>query len=1095
MLNIYRASAGSGKTYRLTQDYIHLLFDPQRERAHRRILAVTFTNKATEEMKSRILKELFALSQGEKSIYRSGLAEKFNLNDEAINARAKKVLTSILHDFSSFSISTIDGFFQQVIRSFAREIGVHGGYNLELDSSTTLEQSVDHLFLDLSKVENKQLLQWLTEYAEERVEQSISWDMRQNIRDLGKEIFKESYQYKAEETNRKLHEKEFLTDYRKKLKEITTKFDENIKTCASEALKIIQYNGLILNDFKGGTNSSIKNLEKILTGEYKVSATFLSFADDVKNCYSKNTSIETVSSIENAYNNGLQRWLMQINTLMQSDFVYYNTAKIIVKNIHTLGILSDLAIQIKSLTDAQNSMLISDSNLLLNKIIDNSEMPFIYEKTGTYIDNFMIDEFQDTSVLQWKNFQPLISNSLAYNKFNLVVGDVKQSIYRWRNSDWKLLDEQLRDDFRTEQIQEEYLDTNWRSDKNIVEFNNSIFNEAARLLQLKLNGDLESVLPLFPSLEPLTHKIEHAYSFAAQHISQNAGTGYVQMSFIDKKNENEDDWKVDSLKQLPLLLENLQNQGYSPSDCCILVRYNHEVADITNYMLSFKTSDEAKTGYCYDMLGNQGLLINRAASVRFILGIMQLLMNPFDPIQLTIVNYEYARGRLHKSENEAINLCFAASNNKQEFSTLFSKAENSAILDFKYRSLYDLVEQIISVFEVGTWHNEAVFVQSFQDAVFKFTTGRNTDLNSFLNWWNLKSNDRFVSTPEQQNAFRIMTIHKSKGLDFEVVIMPFCDWELDKAKGRNTNFLWCQPSEFPFNQLPLLPAEYNNSLKDTIFSEQYFDEQMHRYIDNLNLAYVAFTRAKHELICICPDNENKNKKAKEFNKITSLSALLKNCFMENNSQPDKISLSQFYDPNNRVLTIGNPTQKINDTKRINDFEQKIVFYPSVNSSDRLFIRHQSTDFLITNQSVTNSKINFGIIMHDILRKINQKSDQSKAIQAMLREGRINESERKIIEAEMEKFWQIPGTESWFTNNCRILNETSILTPSGKQYRPDRIVIQQNEAIIIDYKFGEKENSIYFDQVRNYMNLISDMGYQTKGYVCYVNIGKIVEVNH
>ena len=590
MLNIYRASAGSGKTYRLTQDYIHLLFDPKKERAHRRILAVTFTNKATDEMKTRILKELHALSQGSTSDYREGLMAKFHLDEEAVNVRAKHILTNILHDYSSFSISTIDRFFQQVIRSFARDIGVHGGYNLELDNTTTLEQSVDNLFLDLSKDENKQLLQWLTAYAEERIEQSENWNMRSNIMDLGKEIFKESYQHKAEDTNRKLHEREFLTNYRKSLREIKTTFETKVKQTATEGLNIMARNGLMHDDFAYKTTSAF---EKLAKGKLEISNRFIGFADDVTNCYTKSKPQDIKSAIESAYNTGLGSCFRQIVELMSVDIVTYNSAVMVLKHINTLGILSDLAVQIKKLTDEQNTMLISDSNMLLNKIIDNSDTPFVYEKTGITIDNFMIDEFQDTSTLQWKNFHPLMSNSLAAGKFNLVVGDVKQSIYRWRNSDWKLLDEQILTDFRPEQIHEENLETNWRSDKNIIDFNNSFFHRAASLLQSKLNENLQAVLSIYPALEALTNKIEHAYANIHQQTSPKAGTGRVEVSFIER-DENEDGWKAESLNRLPAMLEELQSRGYRPADICILVRKNDEEQKVIHRLLNYKTTAEAK---------------------------------------------------------------------------------------------------------------------------------------------------------------------------------------------------------------------------------------------------------------------------------------------------------------------------------------------------------------------------------------------------------------------------------------------------------------------------------------------------------------------
>ena len=1083
MLNIYRASAGSGKTYRLTQDYIHLLFDPKRERAHRRILAVTFTNKATDEMKTRILKELHALSQAEKSDYREGLMTKFRLDEEAVNIRAKHILTTILHDYSSFSISTIDRFFQQVIRSFARDIGVHGGYNLELDNTATLEQSVDNLFLDLSKDENKQLLQWLTAYAEERIEQSENWNMRSNIMDLGKEIFKESYQHKAEDTNRKLHEREFLTNYRKSLREIKTTFEAKVKHTATEGLNVMARNGLTHEDFAYKTTNT---LEKLVKGKLEISARFTGFAADVTNCYTKSKPQDVKSAIESAYNSGLGKCFQQIVELLTVDIVTYNSAVMVLKHINTLGILSDLAVQIKKLTDEQNTMLISDSNMLLNKIIDNSDTPFVYEKTGITIDNFMIDEFQDTSTLQWKNFHPLMANSLAAGKFNLVVGDVKQSIYRWRNSDWKLLDEQILSDFRPEQIHEENLETNWRSDKNIIDFNNSFFRRAANLLQSKLNENLQAVLPIYPSLEALTHKIEHAYANIHQQTSPKAGAGRVVLRFI-AADENEDGWKAESLERLPAMLEELQGRGYRPADICILVRKNDEEQQVIHRLLNYKTTAEAKPDVCYDIMGNEGLLIGAAASVRFVLGILQLFVNPTDSIQQTIVNYEYARGKQHKSENEALNDCFVG--NDSIFSSLFTDEENRVLSQVKHSSLYDMVEQIISLFGIGSWHNEAVFVQAFQDVVFRYTTGKTADLNSFLTWWKKNGGKQCISTPDNQSAMRIMTVHKSKGLDFRVVIMPFCDWDLDS---RMRNILWCEPTVAPFNELPLLPIEYGSKLGQSIFAENYFDEQMHLFIDSLNVAYVAFTRTKNELICMAPAPK---KELESLDKINSLSALLTACFTVETPGLDAeiIPLSKSFDDVEKVFSLGEPIQAIYKEVPDSGSNEKINNYPSVTSSDRLRIRHQSLDYLLENQQLTDSRLNYGLIMHDILRNITRKADQGNAIQTMIRDGRISQLESETVVSEMEKFWNLPETEAWFAADARVLNETTILIPTGEQYRPDRVVIKGNDATIVDYKFGDKESKTYIQQVKQYMNLISEMGYQTNGFVCYVSLGKIDKI--
>ena len=703
----------------------------------------------------------------------------------------------------------------------------------------------------------------------------------------------------------------------------------------------------------------------------------------------------------------------------------------------------------------------------------------------------MIDEFQDTSVLQWKNFKPLIENSLSSGKFNLVVGDVKQSIYRWRNSDWKLLDENIKHDFRDEQMYTENLETNYRSDQNIVNFNNAFFNIASSLLQNKLNEKLEPMLSHYPNLQPLNKRMNHAYENIFQKTKVDAGNGHVKVCFIEPDEQNSD-WKTKSLNYLPQVLEELQEKGYKANNIAILVRTNKEEVEVIHKLLNYKTTSEAKEECCYDILGNEGLLISSAASVRFILGLLELFVHPEDPIQQTIVNYEYARGRLKLNENEAINKCFTSQTNTDNvISSLFSETENTRLNDLQNSSLFDMVEQIISLFEIGDWHHEAVFIQAFQDVVFKYSIGKTADLNSFLTWWNKNSEKQCISTPDDQNAIRIMTIHKSKGLDFEAVIIPFADWELDKNKGNNKSYLWATPTTAPFNDLPLLPVEYNSNLEKSIFAENYFDEQMHRYIDNLNLAYVAFTRPKHELICFAPFPK---KEPENIEKVNSMSGLLLSILNATSNFP-KNELMPYFNAEDRCFELGIPTSAIVMEAKNNAETEKIQNYPTINCNDRLHIRHQSKDFWLENQDLTESRLNYGLIMHEILQQISSKSDQDKAISEMIRNGRISESESKIVMEEMEKFWKMDKTESWFAEGVKVLNEATILTPDKLQYRPDRVIFSENNAIIVDYKFGDTEKKSYTNQVKKYMELIADMGYNTEGYVCYVSLGKLEKIGN
>jgi ATP-dependent exoDNAse (exonuclease V) beta subunit len=587
----------------------------------------------------------------------------------------------------------------------------------------------------------------------------------------------------------------------------------------------------------------------------------------------------------------------------------------------------------------------------------------------------------------------------------------------------------------------------------------------------------------------LTQKIDHAYENIRQKTSDKAGTGRVQISFI-AHDENEDGWKAESLNRLPAILEDLQVRGYRLSDICILVRKNEEEQQVIRKLLNFKTTPEAKIGTCYDIMGNEGLLVGTAASVRFVLGILQLFVNPSDSIQKTIVNFEYVRGKQNKTENEALNACFKSSEMKEDtLSPFFTVEEDLALKQIQHSSLYDMVEQIISLFELGKWHNEAVFVQAFQDVVFRYTTGKTADLNSFLTWWKKNGEKQCISTPDNQNAMRIMTVHKSKGLDFKVVIIPFCEWDLDS---KMRNILWCEPTVAPFDELPLLPIEYGPKLGQSIFAENYFDEQMHLFIDSLNVAYVAFTRAKNELICMAPAPK---KESEGLDKLNSLSALFTACFSVQTPGPDTeiISLSGPFNNETKVFELGEPTKAVYDDLPNTDINEKVTVYPSVSSNDRLHIQHQSLDYLLDSQHLTDSRLNYGIIMHDILRQITLKSDQPKAILDLIHSGRISEEESKTVEEELQHFWNLPETNIWFDDDARILNETTILLPTGEQYRPDRVVIRENEATVVDYKFGEKESKTYIKQVKRYMDLITEMGYRTSGYVCYVSLKKVVSV--
>jgi ATP-dependent exoDNAse (exonuclease V) beta subunit len=360
-----------------------------------------------------------------------------------------------------------------------------------------------------------------------------------------------------------------------------------------------------------------------------------------------------------------------------------------------------------------------------------------------------------------------------------------------------------------------------------------------------------------------------------------------------------------------------------------------------------------------------------------------------------------------------------------------------------------------------------------------------------LKWWAKSGEKQSISTPDNQNAIRIMTIHKSKGLDFKVTILPFCDWAFDKkANLFSKSILWCEPAEEPFNELALLPVEYSSKLGNSIFSKYYFDELMHQYIDNLNVAYVAFTRARNELICFSPKGKTE---VASLDKLNSLSDMILYCVQNNLFDNDEVLKDQF-ESDDTYFRIGKTNIDPISSSATNVVSNTINSYPSVTSADRLKMRHYSLDYLNNDKNLTESKLNYGIIMHEILCRIQQKSDQDNAIETLLLEGRINKEDSEVVKAELEKFWAIPETELWFSAENKVYNEATILTPTTELYRPDRVIINNEKAIVVDYKFGDHEHNSHQKQVKQYMDLISQMDYQVEGYICYVSLGKVVEVS-
>ena len=1070
MLTIYRASAGAGKTHKLTGEYLTLLFSAPG--AFRRILAVTFTNKATDEMKSRIVAELHNLASGAPSDYLPALMQRYELPETRLRKQAHQILIALLHDYSAFNISTIDRFFQQITRAFSREIGLQGGYNIELDTNLVLNEAVDELMNDLAKPEHKELLGWLISFAEDRIEEGKGWDFRQEILSLAGELFKESYKafYRAQACPS--DNKQNLSRYKEDLYRVIQSKENQAKRIGEEAMRLMKQHGLEPTDFAGGSRSPLLLFQVWAKGELKApSDTFRGLADQPEAYSTKKASADLKEQISKAVADGLNDCVKQAIDLYEGMTDYF-TAKEIVRDYYTLGILTDVAQQINAYREKNNVMLIADTTELISKVIEGSDTSFIYEKTGTQVDHYMIDEFQDTSGMQWDNFRPLVGESMAQGLDNLIVGDVKQSIYRFRNSDWTLLDQQVRQDFNGDEVVEETLKDNWRSCHHVVAFNNALFTIAPMLLQQHYNESLESSSLSQEEQMRFNLQLMRAYDKSYQRIPPRFAqqAGHVRIDFLEASEES--DWEEQALAQLPETLQQLQAHGYALRDIAILVRKKKEASQVAKTLLTYK-EEHPNSPYRYDILSDEALYISGSPTVRFFIAVLRFLCNPRDKALRRLAVYSYRV------------MC-------DTFSTADSDQEQwaSQLLGYARHALYELTEALFRLVADHISPSEQAFAQAFLDKVAEFTQKERADLNEFLKWWDESGCQQTIAAPEGQNAVRILTIHKSKGLGFKAVVLPFCGWELDHKWHAPT--LWCEPKEAPFNQLPLVPIRYGKGLSITHFATDYFQERLNAYMDNLNTLYVGLTRAKEELVLFAPKPKAASKGTTE-EPLSSIGDLLWRSLqltVAHTREGEALeSLPAHFDLEAGRFEWGDwwtTTQKHNEQTVEEIPMERIV---SISPDERLHLRLHGKSYFFD-----NTRRKHGTLMHEVLSRIRTVDDIRQAVEGYRMEGVINHEESTLLVDKLSRLLDTPEATEWYDGRYRVLNEVEILFGSGLAKRPDRVMLRGDEVVVIDYKFGQRKLKAHQAQVREYLRLICEMGYKTvSGYIWYVELGKIETV--
>ena len=1016
MLHIYNASAGSGKTFTLAREYLRMLlrdtqYGDDKRLPHSRILAVTFTKKATAEMKERILYELFVLSvTPEQSDHWKVLSEDLKINPQQMQQRARLLLVGILQDYTRFSVSTIDGFFQQVIRTFAKELGLSATYDLSMDGEEIVQEAVDEIFKRIRKENStdKELVEWMMEFIQKNIDEDHPWNPNQNIKQFSSQLLKEQLIVRMPELQQLFSDKDFVRQYRAKLLHICQEKEQQVAKLLQQAIRIFQtqaddkWNRYILSAFN-------KTPEEWLTGN--MGATFFSvLAKPSKIITKSKTSKAEQEFLLNIYDQQLASIFLSLNDLCTGSLAAdYITAKEILPNLYTLGILQDVAKQIETTNRTIGRLPISETNMLVNQLIDQQEVPLIYERYGQYFRHYMIDEFQDTSALQWQNFAPLLQESEGYQLDNLIVGDVKQSIYRFRNSDWSLL-KSISNQFPHHS--DYTMPYNWRTAPVIIEENEKLMQQfstcVARNICEKYNQ------------QDLGADID--YIFDSKRMHQEPAkklSGYFHMQFFEGIDAEEQ-----TLSTLHQQLQLLQQEGIDLKRVTLLVRYSNQASLLARFLIN----------QGYNVQSSDGLQIGSHPTIQLLINLLKQ-DGKTDPITERYI--------------------------QQTFGSLTEQQES----DIRYARqlpLYEQAQHLINTLLLAQQEGVSPYLTAFLETIYQFSKSRVADRKAFLTYWDRKGKNNTIAAPATSNAIRIMTIHSSKGLEFDIVFIPFFTWEVTKT--RATDIIWCEPKTAPFDQLPLVAVHPSKSLLQSHFRQEYIQEQIAQAIDNLNLTYVAITRPRYRLYIYSQLNRSTT-----GSMATEVYALYKHLLSE----------QLIYCVPAEGVPAPLPPLEDEDTKTL---PAEYIYEPINN---RLILRSRAEDDFA--EQTPLAIVDLGILMHLWLSYIRTWEDSEPTLARLIRNGQVTEQQAIELRqqlAQLQALIQRENHSDWFAGQYTILAEQDILTPAGNMHRPDRVMINGNHAIIIDYKFGHEQHASHLEQVRDYMALLQQMGYTTEGHIIY-----------
>ena len=1053
-LIVYKASAGSGKTFTLATEYIKLLVsNPQN---YRHILAVTFTNKATEEMKMRILSQLYGIWQRLPSSkgYAQKVEHDLDASADFVAQRAGEALSLLLHNYSYFRVETIDSFFQSVLRNLARELDLTANLRIGLNDSQVEELAVDQLIEGLTVTDA--MLKWILKYIMDTISDDQSWNVIGQIKQFGKTIFRDYYKASSQELYDTMRQPGFFEHYTKELRTLRDGAYKAMTALGQRCFDELEGAGFGIEDLAYGKAGVAGLFIKLRNGQFDESVLgkrALDCAGQPDKWYKK--THERSAELHQLADGLLGSLLQQVISEQPRRWRLYKSADLTLRHLDQLRLLESIEKRVRALNQDANRFLLSDTQQLLHELISGSDSPFIFEKIGTQLQHIMIDEFQDTSTVQWTNFKVLLQETMSHRDTeNLIVGDVKQSIYRWRSGDWRLL-QNISEQFPhgSEMLETRTLDTNYRSSQRVVCFNNTFFTKAAEIEAVDAYDDVAQSLP----------------------------AGKPKGGAVDVVLLPSDDYQQQTLATLAEKIRSLVvGQQVPPSQIAILVRTNTQIPLIANYCMEQLPE--------VSIVSDEAFRLDASPAVQTIVQALRLLVAPDDIIARAFLAKVYSRKPLHL----------------QEAGTLLPEAFCQHTGELLRMPLYALTERLYAIFQLSQMEGQSAYLCAFYDQVANYVNEQSADILSFLGAWEESICSKTIQSPET-NGIRLISIHKSKGLEFPHVLIPFCDWRLE-----HNDILWCKPAEEPFSQLPIVPIDYSQKgMMGTIYQRHYEEESQQNTVDNMNLLYVAFTRASQSLFVIGKRAAKNSRSALIERTLPEIVGLLEGATLTGEQEVKQPMVFTYAGDTADETTRANDGN--DDKKRCHETNPFLLPSQPLPLSIEVFAN--KTSFRQSNKSRAfatppddepqqerNRYIQMGNVLHELFSTIRTTDDIEPALQRMEFDGILYDQEltKGRLAAMIRKRLSDPRVAQWFSNRWTLFNECTILSidpQSGlaTERRPDRVMTDGRQMIVVDFKFGHERDE-YHQQVRAYMDLLQQMGYDNiHGYLWFVYSNKIIEV--